>query len=125
MIRYLPAIFSLLVAAAGWFYLFYSRAAHNLSGIEDPVINRRRMTLRRVGGVAMFLLAIAFFAGFYTFDPSTQGESFLVTWVAVLVLLMAITVLGLLDLRMTWQLRKRSPRRGSPASQGDDPETRR
>ena len=37
--RYLPGILSLLIAVAGWHYLFYSRAAHRLGkqagGLED------------------------------------------------------------------------------------------
>ena len=53
----------LVVAAAGWFYMFYSRAAHSLTGIENDEINLKRIRLRRVGGLVMFVLAIFFFAG--------------------------------------------------------------
>jgi len=101
----LPAIFSLLVAAAGWFYMFYSRAAHQLQGMEHDVRNLRRIRLRRVGGFMMFLLAVAFFVLFqpYVWDSSIAALS---TLLVVMFLLLAIVVLGLIDLRLTWQLRK-------------------
>jgi UDP-N-acetylmuramyl pentapeptide phosphotransferase/UDP-N-acetylglucosamine-1-phosphate transferase len=101
----LPAMFSLVVAAAGWYYMFYSRAAHNLSGVETDARNLRRIRLRRVGGFMMFLLAVAFFAGFQPYvwknDVAALG-----VWTLVMFLLLAIVVLGLIDLRLTWQLRK-------------------
>src|SRR5918993_627314 len=102
---YLPAMFSLVVAAAGWFYMFYSKAAHNLSGMENDARN-----LRRVGGFIMFLLAIAFFVLFqpYVWNSSVKALGMLLL---VMFLLLAIVVLGLIDLRLTWQLRKpRDPR---------------
>ena len=102
----LPAIFSLLVAAAGWFYMFYSRAAHNLTGLENDALNLRRIRLRRVGGFIMFCLAIAFFVGFQPYVESSRG-TFVGVWGLVMILLLAIVVLGLVDLRLTWQLRKR------------------
>ena len=46
--NFLPAIFALLVAAAGWYYLFYSKAAIGLRGIEDDRQNRLRVRLRRL-----------------------------------------------------------------------------
>ena len=45
MQKTLGAIFSLLTAAAGWHYLFYSRAAHRLGVIEDAALNERRVML--------------------------------------------------------------------------------
>ena len=101
----LPAIFSLLVAAAGWFYMFYSRAAHNLAGLEKDALNLRRIRLRRVGGFIMFCLAIAFFIGFQPYVEESRG-AFVAVWGLVLVLLLAVVVLGLVDLRLTWKLRK-------------------
>ncbi len=105
MRTYLPAIFSLLVAAAGWFYMFYSRAAHSLSGVENDARNLRRIRLRRVGGFIMFVLAIAFFVLFqpYVWDSSVAALSMLLL---VMLLLLAVVVLGLIDLRLTWQLRR-------------------
>jgi UDP-N-acetylmuramyl pentapeptide phosphotransferase/UDP-N-acetylglucosamine-1-phosphate transferase len=105
MRSFLPAIFSLLVAAAGWFYMFYSQAAHHLSGIENQQRNLRRIRLRRVGGLMMFCLAVAFFM---LFQPYVQESALGSMGVLLLVmfLLLAIVVLGLIDLRLTWQLRK-------------------
>jgi UDP-N-acetylmuramyl pentapeptide phosphotransferase/UDP-N-acetylglucosamine-1-phosphate transferase len=111
--EYLPALFALVVGAAGWFYLFYSRAATNLGEVEDPALNRRRIRLRRVGGFLMLLLAVAFTAGFYTFTGETESGAlrnelgFMLAWLAVLVLLGSIVVLGLIDLRLTMRLRRR------------------
>jgi drug/metabolite transporter (DMT)-like permease len=99
------AVFSLLIAAAGWYYMFYSRAATNLTGVEDDGINRRRHRLRRIGGFIMLLLAVAFFAGFNTVDAETSAARFLLVWLAVFVLLMIIVLLALADLRLTWRLR--------------------
>ena len=105
MRTYLPAIFSLIVAAAGWFYMFYSRAAHHLGEFEHDRRNLRRIRLRRVGGFVMFLLAIAFFVLFqpYVWRSSVATLGMLLL---VMLLLLTIVVLGLIDLRLTWQLRK-------------------
>ena len=105
MKQYLPAMFSLVVAAAGWFYMFYSRAAHNLGEFENNQLNLRRVRLRRVGGFAMFCLAVAFFIGFQPYVWNS-GAVALGIWMLVMLLLLAIVVLGLVDLRLTWQLRK-------------------
>jgi drug/metabolite transporter (DMT)-like permease len=108
----LGAIFSLLTAAAGWHYLFYSRAAHRLGILEDAALNERRVTLRRVNGVVMILLAIVFLLGFYTVDADLQPAAFLGIWVAVFLLLLAVVFLALIDLRLTFKLRdrRRDPR---------------
>jgi hypothetical protein len=107
MSYYLPGIFALFVAAAGWFYLFYSRAAERLEGIENQALNHRRRTIRRIGGVSMCLLGVAFFAGSYTFDPDARRSAFVATWLIVIILLLVVTVSGLLDLRLTIRLRAR------------------
>ena len=102
----LPAIFSLLVGIAGWYYLFYSRAAENLGPIESAPVNRRRARLRRVGGFVMLLLAVCMYAGFYTFDAKRSPAAFVLTWIAVFVLLLIVVLLALLDLRLTAKLRR-------------------
>lgn len=99
-------IFSLLVAAAGWYYMFYSRAVANLSSIEDEAINRRRLRLRRAGGFIMFLLAIALFAGFHSVDSATSAQAFVLVWLSVFVLLLSVLLLAMADLRLTWKLRR-------------------
>ena len=104
--RHLPGILALLVAIAGWFYMFYSKAAANLGGVENERLNAKRIRLRRVGGFVMLLLAVAFFMLFYTFDSEDQALQFVVTLLAVLVLLCMILVLGLIDLRLTMKLRR-------------------
>lgn len=111
--RHLPGILALLIAIAGWFYMFYSHAAANLGGVEDAALNVKRIRMRRVGGFVMLLLAVAFFMLFYTFDSDDQAVQFVVTLLAVLVLLCMILVLGLIDLRLTLKLR-RSARKRDP-----------
>lgn len=108
---YLAGIFALLTGAAGWYYLFYSRAAHRLSGIEDERLNARRVRLRRVGGVAMLLLGAFFFAGSYGFDdPRQTPGAFLGVWITVLALLIVIVVLAMIDVRLTHRLRRAQQR---------------
>ena len=109
--EYLPGIFALIVAAAGWFYMFYSRAAHRLGAIEDERINRRRIWLRRVGGLAMVALGACFYAGYYATDPHHPTRAFAVLWFVVLMLMMLIMLLGLIDLRLTRRLREEQRRR--------------
>ena len=102
-------IFSLLTAVAGWYYLFYSRAAQRLEAIEEAKINARRVMLRRLGGGFMLVLAICFFAGC---QDGLSRQTFLGLWLGVLLLLAAIVALALYDVRLTWKLhRDRSNRR--------------
>jgi hypothetical protein len=113
--RYLAASFALLVAIAGWHYLFYSKAAHRLEGIEDERLNRKRITLRRIGGGVMLALAGCFLSLFWSFDLDTAervSANFFVVLLAIFALLAVIVVLALIDLRLTHQLRKRNLMRG-------------
>ena len=103
-------IFALLTAAAGWYYMFYSRAAHRLERVEAQHINLWRIRLRRFGGAAMMLLAILFFAGFQQWVES-RAALFAGIWLGVLFLLLTIVVLALFDLRLTWKLNE-ARRRG-------------
>ena len=102
----LPGIFSLIVGAAGWYYLFYSRAAEKLVAIEAAEVNRQRSRLRRLGGFCMLLLAVCMSAGFYTFDPKRAPAAFLATWITVFFLLFLIVLFALLDVRLTAKLRR-------------------
>lgn len=111
MIGFFPAILCLLIGASGWYYMFYSRAAEKLSGIEGGESNRRRVRLRRANGLAMFLLAVAICAGFYSFDPKASPFGFVATWVTVFILLVVIMLLGLLDLLLTKRLRRKQSTR--------------
>jgi hypothetical protein len=109
--RYMAGIFALLTGAAGWYYLFYSRAAAKLSDIEDQRLNSRRVFLRRIGGVAMLLLGGFFFAGFYGLDdPHWSRGALMGVWLTVFVLLILVIVLAMFDLRLTYRLRGRQKR---------------
>jgi UDP-N-acetylmuramyl pentapeptide phosphotransferase/UDP-N-acetylglucosamine-1-phosphate transferase len=103
--KYLPAILALSVGAAGWFYLFYSRAASNLSGVEAESSNRLRVRLRRIGGLMMIVLAFVSYATCVALERQRTVQA---AWylLAVLVLLVAILILGLIDLRLTQKLRR-------------------
>jgi peptidoglycan/LPS O-acetylase OafA/YrhL len=98
---------SLCCAIAGWYYLFYSKAAARLAPIESPRLNIQRTRLRRICGAAMFALAVSFFAGFNTVDEHSHGAYALV-WLIVLVLVAVILILAMADLRLTRKLREGS-----------------
>jgi len=101
----IPGIFALLVAAAGWFYLFYSRAAEKLALIEDSSLNLRRVRLRRTSGLLLIVLGMLLYAGSYSLDWDKPTVWFLVIWLGVMVLVGVVTLLALLDLRLTQKLR--------------------
>ena len=100
-------ILALFCAAAGWFYLFYSRAAARLAALEEKQANWRRIRLRRICGGAMFLLAVGLYSGFHAVDVAGNPKAFLAVWLAVLLLLFAVVVLALADVRLTARLRRR------------------
>lgn len=106
----LSIVLPLLVAAAGWYYLFHSRAASRLATVEKPLRNARRIRLRRVGGVIMILLAALLLVGFVAVDETTPIAMFLV-WGGVLILLLLIVMLAILDLRLTIATREDQRRR--------------
>jgi hypothetical protein len=110
--NYLPAIFALLLGAAGWYYLFYSAAAQKLLEVEGPVRNLQRVRLRRMNGLLMLALALMLAVGVYGFDPDEAGIAFALTWLAVILLLGGIVILALLDIRLTRQLKPPGPPKG-------------
>jgi hypothetical protein len=99
---------ALLIAVAGWHYLFYSTAANRLAAVEEERLNRRRVRLRRVGGIVLLVLGPTFFAGFRTLQPETSFEpmTFVALWLSVLGLIGAMVILALIDVRLTLKLRK-------------------
>lgn len=103
----LPAIFALLVAAIGWYYLFYSRAASRLSSIEEEKSNRLRGLLRRINAILMLVMAVGIALAMYKFNRDETSELFLITWMTILLLLLVVMVLGLIDVRLTWKLRQK------------------
>src|SRR4249920_2793729 len=100
-------ILALLIAAVGWYYLFYSRAAQNLGSLEEEQTNRRRGILRRVNAVVMLLMAVGIAAGTYRFSPDRNKEEWALTWSMVMLLLVASVALALIDVRLTMKLRQR------------------
>ena len=102
----LPAIFALLIAAIGWYYLFYSRAAERLEGVENNRDNRRRGMLRRANALIMLLMAVGIAVGSYRFDIRRQPAEAGLIWLGVLLLLLVAVVLALIDVRLTVKLRR-------------------
>jgi hypothetical protein len=113
MLRVFSAIFSLSIAAFGWYYMFYSQAASRLGNLEPASSNSLRIWLRRANGLLMFLLAVCFFAGFFAVDMENPTKTTAFVWLAVCFLVLALLALGLVDLRLTWRLRN------SPQQQAD------
>ncbi|HYO10485.1 MAG TPA: hypothetical protein VER17_16065 [Tepidisphaeraceae bacterium] len=102
----LPAIFALVVGAFGWYYLFYSRSARNLEGLESEPNNRLRGILRRVNAVVMLLIAVGIAVLFYRFQRPGAEREFVFTSLGVMMLLLVLVALGLIDVRLTWKLRR-------------------
>lgn len=113
----LAAILSLLIGAAGWFYLFYANPGAGLESIEARMRSRLRARLRRIGGLAMIGLAVLFYIAF-RFTP-IDGEtrppwSVGLAWLGVIVLLGIVLLLGLIDVILTGRLRRDILRRKQP-----------
>jgi O-antigen/teichoic acid export membrane protein len=106
-------VLALLIATAGWHYLFYSRAAERLAGVEEERLNRLRVRLRRAGGLVLLALGPTFFAGFRTLEPREDFDSarFVTLWLTVLGLMGLMVVLALVDVRLTIKLRRRQEMR--------------
>lgn len=103
-------LLALLIGVAGWYYLFYSRAAHRLVTMENASANRRRIGLRRVNGAAMILLAALLYIATQAVDPHERPRSFVIVWLGIFVLLFVLVVLGLIDIRLTTRLRENQRR---------------
>lgn len=101
-------ILALIIAAAGSYYLFASRAAHRLGALETANANLTRVRLRRINGAAMILLAVMLYLGTHIVDPQQRPQIFVIAWLCVIGLLLLIVTLALIDLRLTNDLRRRS-----------------
>lgn len=112
----LAVILALLTGVAGWFYLFYSRAAEGLADVEDERLNRRRARLRRVGGAIMLVLAVGLYVGFNAADEQVRPTLFVGVWSAVMILMLVLVGLALVDVRLTARLRKQRLRRNRDPS---------
>src|SRR5437867_2245308 len=101
--RTLPAIFALLVGAVGWYYLFYSKAATRLGGIEEQRANRLRGLLRRINAILMLSIALGIALIMYKFNTEQTKAEGAIALLAVLLLTLAMVILGLIDVRLTWK----------------------
>jgi drug/metabolite transporter (DMT)-like permease len=106
-VRNLAGILALIIGIAGWYYLFYSRAASKLAGIEETANNLRRARLRRINGILMLLLASLLYAGFYVVDDHDSPQAYVVVWISISILLLLIVWLAVIDLRLTANLRRK------------------
>lgn len=102
----IAAILALLVGIAGWFYLFYSKAAHRLAAVEASPVNRLRQRLRRLNGAVMVVIAALFYTGF-AINPDLQKRTYLAVWSGVMLLLLVVLALAVIDLRLTASIRRR------------------
>lgn len=109
--KYSAAILALLTGIAGWYYLFYARGVQKPPGLVDPRLTARRMVLRKVGGGIMLLLGIGLYLGFWAADDASHPFWFVAVWVAVLVLMAALIVLALIDIRLTVRIRRQQLKR--------------
>lgn len=100
----------LMIGAAGWYYLFYSRAAHRLSVIEPSAPNRRRVLLRRTNGVVMILLAGLLYFATQALAPKREPGLSTAVLLAIVILLGLCVTLAWIDMRMTMDLRNRRDR---------------
>lgn len=102
-------ILSLSVAAAGWYYMFYSRAAHRLAALEASRSNVSRIRLRRGCGGLLALLGMLLFVGS---QRQVEGRPvvFIVLWTGVMALLLVIVILAMIDLRLTLRIHRERQR---------------
>jgi hypothetical protein len=106
-VDYIGPILALLTGAAGWYYLFYSRAAARLGEFEAQRVNDQRARLRRIGGGVMLFLGAGLYIGFRTADADNgQPFVFVAAWLANMALMAVLVVLALVDVRLTARLRK-------------------
>lgn len=101
-----PGILALCMLAIGWHYVFSTRAADRLTGIESPAANCIRRRNRRAAGLLMLPMAVLFFAGSYFVNATDRPGAFVIIWMIVMLLLLAVLVLAVIDMRLTAKLRK-------------------
>ena len=104
------AILCLMIGAAGWYYLFYSRAAQRLGAIEAADANRWRVLLRRLNGLLMLALAGLVYIAAATDIPEKSPSLAAGLLFAIVAVLGLCVLLAWIDIRMTINLRNR--RRG-------------
>jgi hypothetical protein len=100
-------IFAVACGVAGWFYLFYSKAAGKLAIVESAAQNTTRVRLRRFCGAALILLGIGLYAGFNAVDDRRDPAIYLAVWMGSILLLLLIVVLVAADIHLTRVLRRK------------------
>ena len=109
-----------MVAGSGWYYMFYSRAAHRLVKIEDRRINTSRIRCRRVAGGMLSLMGVLIFVGSQPrFEAQSHPRTYISIWTGVMFLLLLVVVLAMVDLRLTLKLRRERERRRIDAGPSD------
>ena len=101
-----PTIFSLLCAAAGWYYLMHAGSAAKLGEYERPADNQLRIRLRRWGGILLVVIAVAFYIGFRIADQHGNPISVMMCLLIVCLLLPVVLFLAFVDLRLTRKMRE-------------------
>ena len=109
--NWVPTVFALLCAAAGWYYLLHAGGASRLERLERPSDNRLRIRLRRWGGAGMVLIGVAFYVAFRIADQQAQdrhGSPVLVALClfAIVLLLPLVLFLAWVDIRLTRKMRE-------------------
>jgi hypothetical protein len=105
-VRITTAFLGLLITLCGAFYVFYSKAAARLADVEQEVINRKRVRLRRFGGGAMMALGASLVAGFNAVRVDVHPDVFAAIWIGVCILLALLLFLAIFDLRLTLRLHR-------------------
>ena len=72
-----------------------------LSGVETDDNNRLRIRLRRINGLLMCMMAACLFLGTASLEKRWSAAATAILWLAVIVLMFAIAMLALVDLRLT------------------------
>ena len=71
-----PGALSIAILLIGWYYVFYSKAAERLNGVEPTPVNRKRQIHRRLGGLLLLPMSALFLAGSYWIDPHDRPGLF-------------------------------------------------
>ena len=100
-------IFALTCGIAGWFYLFYSRAAVKLAGVEPPAHLARRIRLRRICGAALILLGVTLYAGSNAINDQRNPAIYFTVWMSAIFLLLIVVALAAADIHLTRMLRRK------------------
>ena len=108
--RWVPTLFALMCAGAGWYYLLHAGSAARLGGLEREADNRLRIRLRRWGGAGLVLIGVAFYVAFRIADNQTAAHQGNPLWVAlclcaIIILLPIVLFLAWVDLRLTRKMR--------------------